>query len=516
MKTTIFGVLPDVTPEHDTVLRRLMRKYGLMLRFAFKRWVEGLSNVGALERHLPSDTTLPLRYAKDAVQEAQDLIRARHQAMQDGLALWTQRAKKTRERLTALRGSLHPNGRRIAGQERKLAHQEERQGFYQQHVEAGTFPPVVFGTKKRWLERFKILDDPIAEQARQQAWREAWEESRNGRLSARGDRTKQGNPLLRVREGADHWLLEISLDSLKPGKPDAKVPRYEKLEIPLYIARKVSKKTGQVNGRHYEDLLRRTLAAGDPYQVEILRRQGRYQVRITVEEAPAPIQTDPRQGWVGVDTNRTFLALCHVLSNGNPHAFATIGDPRLFDVRSTQRDALVGGLAVETVQWAKARRAGLVVEDLQFIHDRDVSAKFNRVTHQFNYRALLTAVERQAAREGVTLRKVKPAYTSIIGRFKYQPQYGISVHHAAALVIGRRGGLKVPGSDGSPGKVRRENVPKALRLWMQDRDQWNDPTYRKNDWSAWARIKRIMTKTLASHHQYLSAWLGYRKTLFFE
>ncbi len=89
MKTTIFGVLPDVTPEHDTVLRRLMRKYGLMLRFAFKRWVEGLSNVGALERHLSSDTTLPLRYAKDAVQEAQDLIRARHQAMQDGLALWT-------------------------------------------------------------------------------------------------------------------------------------------------------------------------------------------------------------------------------------------------------------------------------------------------------------------------------------------------------------------------------------------------------------------------------------------
>ncbi|WP_430626641.1 IS200/IS605 family accessory protein TnpB-related protein [Sulfobacillus thermotolerans] len=166
----------------------------------------------------------------------------------------------------------------------------------------------------------------------------------------------------------------------------------------------------------------------------------------------------------------------------------------------------MGGLAVETVQWAKARGAGLVVEDLQFIHDRDVSAKFNRVTHQFNYRALLTAVERQAAREGVALRKVKPAYTSIIGRFKYQPQYGMSVHHAAALVIGRRGGLK----------VRRENVPKALRLWMQDRDQWNDPTYRKNDWSAWARIKRIMTKTLASHHQYLSAWLGYRKTLFSE
>ena len=167
--------------------------------------------------------------------------------------------------------------------------------------------------------------------------------------------------------------------SLKPGKPDAKVPRYEKLEIPLYIARKVSKKTGQINGRDYEGLLRRVLASGDPYPVEILRRQGRYQVRVTVEEAPAPTQTDPRQGWVGVDTNSTCLALCHVLPDGNPRAFATRGDPRLADVRSPQRDALVGHLAVETVRWAKDRGAGLVVADLRFIHDRDVSAKFNRV-----------------------------------------------------------------------------------------------------------------------------------------
>ena len=468
--------------------------------------MEGLQNVGGLERHCASETTLPLRYAKDAVQEAQDLIRARHQAMQDGLTLWTQRVKKTRERLQTLQTAPHPNARRIAGPERKLAYQDTRRAFYQQHVEAGTFPPIIFGTKARSLDRFKVMDDPVAEQRRLQDWKEAWEESRNGRLSARGDRTKKGNPLLRVSEAPDHWVLEISLDSLKPGKPDAKVPRYEKREIPLYIARKVSKKTGQVNGRDYEGLLRRVLASGDPYQVEILRRQGRYQVRITVEEVPAPLQSDPHNGWVGVDTNVTFFALCHVLPDGNPHAFATIGDPRLLDVRSTQRDALVGQLAIETVQWAKDRGAGLVVEDLRFVHDRDVSAKFNRVTHQFNYRALLTAVERQATREGVALRKVKPAYTSLIGRVKYQPHYGISVHHAAALVIGRRGGLK----------VWRENVPKDLRQWMQAQGQWNDSTYRKTDWSAWNRLQRALTAALKKRQQDWNAWLGYRKTLLTE
>ncbi len=231
--------------------------------------------------------------------------------------------------------------------------------------------------------------------------------------------------------------------------------------------------------------------------MEILRRNGRYRVRITVEQTPAPVQTHLSNGWVGIDANLTFLALCHSLPNGNPREFngfgvcvatrATIGNPQLFDGRSNQPNALV--VRSRSKRWAKDRGAGLVVEDLRFINDRDFSAKFNRATHEFNYRALLTAVERQATREGVAWRKVKPAYTSMIGRFKYQPQYGISVHQAA-LVIGRRGGLK----------VFRENVPKALRQWMQAQARWDDSPYRKTDWSAWNRLKRALTAAVKKPH----------------
>ena len=46
MKTTMFGVLLEVTPEQDTIPRRLMRKYGFMLRFAFTCLLQGLSNIG--------------------------------------------------------------------------------------------------------------------------------------------------------------------------------------------------------------------------------------------------------------------------------------------------------------------------------------------------------------------------------------------------------------------------------------------------------------------------------------
>ena len=102
------------------------------------------------------------------------------------------------------------------------------------------------------------------------------------------------------------------------------------------------------------------------------------------------------------------------------------------------------------------------------------------------------------------MRKVKPAYTSIIGRFKYQTQYGISVHHAAALVIGRRGERK----------VWRENVPKPLREWMQRRGKWNNVTYRQTDWSAWHKITQEIRATLLENHQYLNAWLGQRHQIY--
>ena len=500
MKTTIFGVLLDVDEDQDTALRRLMRKYGFMMRFAFKRLSEGMIKVGAIERHCASETGLPLRYAKDAAHDAQELITARRQAMQDALTLWRSRVRKTQTRLTTLRQN-RPDSRRIPGLERKLLRQQEHVAFYQRHVTDKTFPPVVFGTRKLFLERFHTLADPLAELRRQQVWKEQWDEGRNGRLSARGDRTKNGNPLLRIREGPEHWMLEMSLDALDPEK---KGIRYRKLSLPLYVARKVHSKTRKINGRDYEGLLRRVLASGDPYQVEILRRSGHYQVRITVEEEPAALQTYPVNGWVGVDTNVTFLALCHVRPDGNPQDFATFGDSHLYDARATQRDAIIGAVTHQAVQWAKERGAGLVVENLDFIHDKDVSAKFNRVTHQFTYRAFLTALTRQAAREGVEVRQAKPAYTSIIGRFKYQPQYGISVHHAAALVIGRRGGLK----------VWRENVPKSLREWMQRREKWNNTAYRRTDWSAWNKIAQEIKIVLLHHHQYLNTWLDQRHQIY--
>ncbi len=261
---------------------------------------------------------MPLRYAKDAVAKANQLISAQKALVKEHLGLWQRRKKKTTERINKI-AKKDPNSRKLHGLHRKLEKQQRKVTFYQQHLDADTFPPVIFESRELYLAQFK-------EGANKESWRKQWKDSRNGRLSARGDRAKKGNPL----------------------------------------------------------------------------------------------------------------------------SFVNFRENQLYDARSGRRDWLIGNITRKIVAYVKERGAGLVMEDLKFINDRDVSHKFNRMAHQFTYRHLATSVEREALRQGVELRKVHPAYISVIGRLKYQPQSGISVHSSAALVIARRGALK----------IRREMYPR--------------------------------------------------------
>ncbi len=492
MKTTFQGVLLEVGGEIAQGLDRLMRKYGFMVRYAFKRLLESGTKVGELERILAAETGLPLRYAKDAVAEAKQLIIGQKVLVKEHWQLWQRREKKTAARIHKI-ARQDPTSRKLPGLRSKLEKQQRKAAFYQQHAEQSTFPPVIFGSRELYLSQFK-------EGVNQAAWRQEWDDARNGRLAARGDRTKKGNPLLRIHEQDGAWRLEISLDH---GEVHGKSIRYDKLTVPLYVPRKVSKTTGAINGRDYVALLHQAIERGDPYQVEILRKRGVYHVHVTVEEMPAKLVTYPVNGWVGMDTNPTLLALCHVRADGNPQAFQCYREGQLYDARSQRRDWLTGNLARQVVGYAKKRGAGLVMEDLRFVKDQEVSTKFRRITHQFVYRKVLVAVEREAKREGVEVRKVHPAYTSVIGRLKYQPQYGISVHESAALVIARRGGLK----------IRRENVPKPIKDWLVAKQTFNEAAYRKRDWGIWNQAKKLIEKTLQGKGGSLVSWLDQRKGL---
>jgi hypothetical protein len=79
-----------------------------------------------------------------------------------------------------------------------------------------------------------------------------------------------------------------------------------------------------------------------------------------------------------------------------------------------------------------------VVEDLQFDQEFSYNKERNRKLSNLKTTAL-QLLERKCKKRGVSFRKVFPAYTSIIGQYKYSRLRNLSVHHLASYVIARRG-----------------------------------------------------------------------------
>lgn len=188
--------------------------------------------------------------------------------------------------------------------------------------------------------------------------------------------------------------------------------------------------------------------------------------------------------------------------NGNPASFQWIVDGQLQDAPTDKRENLIGNLTKQVVLKALEKGCALVVEDLKFVHDQEVSAKFHRISHSFCYRKMLQAIERNCKRYGVELIQVHPAFTSVIGRLKYQPQYRINVHQSAALVIGRRGQ-----------RLNHEKVPTVLvKLCIKNNKRQN--FCHLNNWKKWSAIKKSLTKILKQKGGNLVSWLDHRKELF--
>ena len=196
---------------------------------------------------------------------------------------------------------------------------------------------------------------------------------------------------------------------------------------------------------------------------------------------------------MGVDTNFTGLGMAQADQSGNFRKCWWLGDGELTYARGDRRSNRVDELAARAVDLAKTHGAALVIEDLKFADDREVSPKFNRMAHGFVYRRLLAAMERRAIRQGVRVVKVHPAYTSVIGALKYAHQYRLSIHQGAALAIARRGmGLK-------------ERVAKPLRKLVPD-------VWHLTEWKAWAALKKAAINKLKQREvKSLVSWPQHRK-----
>jgi len=460
VKTTVRGVILQLTEVQKIFLDNLMGRYCAAVRWSFKRLLEGCKTQDT-RLAAQSKFNLNSRQANDTVYDAQSTISSQKELVKLNYANVTRKVEFTQKRLDKAKlpkkkANLH---RRLEREQRKLAD-------LQKHLDADTFPTVVFGTKKLFIERCK---DNIT--------REEWQDARSNRYLSRGDKTKGGNLNARLYTKDGNLYLDIATDPIET----AKSIRYNRMTVPVYLAHKPSIKTGQINGRNYRQMVLDYLETGCAYQVEIIREQGRYYIHVTIEEE-VPIPFTACNGAVGVDTNPNGLGVAHTDYLGQFKESLWLPQGEWTYARSNRRDNLIGEAASLMVNIAKRKNCALAVEDLKFKDDKSVTAKFNRMSHGFVWSKFLETVERRAAREGVPLVKAPSSFTTVIGILKYQQQYGLSNHKAAAYAIARRG----LGYD-------NEKVPKKLvKKFVKKKEGFTE----FNNWKQWSTIKKAVTAAI--------------------
>ena len=131
-------------------------------------------------------------------------------------------------------------------------------------------------------------------------------------------------------------------------------------------------------------------------------------------------------GCIGIDTNPDGLAVVEIDKRLEIFgAYVLKAIHRLQFARHEKRKNDIEALALQVVNYAILKGKGIVLEDLKFSEGKNGHKKFNRMKHNFIYSQLLQAIERRAIKDGVEVRKVNPAFTSIAGILKYQDQYSV-------------------------------------------------------------------------------------------
>ena len=289
----------------------------------------------------------------------------------------------------------------------------------------------LFGGKKLWN---KFINGSIS--------KKKWNQIRNNILYSRGDRTKNGNPNIRI-VGNQLWVNDPEAGWIK-GK--------------IWVNKPVN------------------LAC---YESRIQLKNGKFHVTFSWSEQEPPKITNISKGVIGIDTNPNGEALTEINSVGNLQSHIFLKNERIQFASTGKRDYDIKQMAVKIVFIALQAGKPIVIEQLNF-KNKKMGKKFNRMAHNFIYRKMIEAIKSCALKSGVEVIEVPAAYTSIVGKLKYMNMYSLSVHNAAAMVIGRLGFLNksdkvvvdVSGSEERPKlEARGQSVTlkKKSLLWFKSK-----------------------------------------------
>ena len=410
----------------------------------------------------------------------------------DGLKRRIARAGKTLAKLEkkGLRFQVHHKRRRLETLRRRLRMLEvdRKLGVVR----------LCFGSRRLWRRQYDLEAGGYGSR---EEWLEDWRDSRSGEFFVLGSRDETAGCQLCVARIAEDGSL-----TLKLRMPDSLAGRYGKhLSIQgvrfayghEQVLSALQSNAAYAACRH--DRGEKSARATDLGQAISYRfkRDGKgWRVFATTEMQDVPVMTDKRHGAIGVDMNADHLAVCQTDASGNPvHAFRV---PLVtYGKSGSQAEARIGDAVAMVVGYARLAGKPVVIERLDFRGKKAVlegePRKYSRMLSSLSYAKTLACFLSKGHREGVEIRQVNPAFSSIIGRVKFMERCGLSVHQAAALVLARRllrCSERIPRRRVAP---IGNGVHVAFRVPVRKRV--------KHVWTHWGAVSGQLKPALAAHHR---------------
>ncbi len=475
LETTLQGTLHNLSLDTQLAFNQTARLFQSARRMAFCRLNEGLER-DDIQPSLVATFGLSARYARDPILQAEATRRALTQPSPEYISQTESKIKKAKRKLEMyLTGKRKP--RRVSleqvtnGLKKRLTRLETKRDRWQAHLEAGTVPPVIFGSAKNFHARRK------GEISHRQ-----WQLARRAQFWLRGEKHKKGGNKQAHLFFDDRGRLKISLATL-PIRSTGRLV-YHTAEIWL-------------SDNNLDKLVK---AMTNAFSVRVIRENDAWKIHLTVrEQVEGSLDKTAPVGAIvaGLDCNTDCLTVATISAQGNLKDRYTAWMRELPDARSDKANFIISHALDDVLERATEQGATcLVLERLKFAQTHDTERNFNRKTAKFRSTMVKLAV-RKALRLGLTVVEVNPAYSSIIGRYKYADGYGLSTHEAAALVIARRGQgreerlpkkivAKLPALEA---RLRQEaqvflispKKRKALLRWSRILRDWK----RKHHWSVW-------------------------------
>jgi len=220
-----------------------------------------------------------------------------------------------------------------------------------------------------------------------------------------------------------------------------------------------------------------------------------WRIFTSFEVQPAVCTSKQNIGVIGLDINANHLALVETDRFGNPISTKTV-PYNVYGKSSDEAKAIIGDATAAAVAFARDKNKPLIFEELDFQKKKSQLKESNRayarMLSSFSYGSIITHLKSRSSKRGVLAKQVNPAYTSVIGRIKYAERYGLSIHLAAALTIGRR-------------YLRfSERVPSSLSEIPDGKDghvTLSPPVRKRNKhvWSIWSYLSKKLRTALAAH-----------------